>query len=473
MNVSIETMTGLERRLTIALPSEDFEGQITTKLQDARGKVQISGFRPGKVPMKEVRRRYGNAVRAEVAGELMQSSFYEAVAQEALNPAGQPNLEVVKMDPGIDFEFTATFEVFPSIELGDFAAVQIKRPQAEITDADLEVMVERLREQRTTFEPVERASAEGDQVTVDFAGTLDGEPVEAASGEDASFVLGQGQMIEDFDQGALGLSADDEVQFDAVFPDDYRAEELQGKTVKFSLTMKEVKASDKPDLDDEFFKEFGVEEGGEDAFRIEVKGNMQREMDSSIKNQLKQQVMDGLEKIHKFLIPQAVVQREIQVLKEQMLGQFQMPQQGAKAPDLPDELFQEQAAKRVKVGLVVNEVIRHGELEVDQARLDERLQEVAAPYGEPEQVIAFYRSNPEQMQTLEMGVLEDQVVDHIMSQAEVEELASNYDDIMSGAAIAPALGDEDSVAANADDESANQEQQETAPEQDEADKTAS
>ncbi len=436
MNVSIETMSGLERRLTIALPSEDFENRITDKLKDARGQVRIPGFRPGKVPLKEVRRRYGPAVRAEVAGELMQSSFVEAVQKEELNPAGSPNLEVVKMDPGIDFEFTATFEVFPLISLCDLSKVAVKSPQAEISDEDLENMVARLREQRTSFEPVERGAEEGDQVKVDFAGTLDGEPAEGTDGEGVEFRLGQGQMIDDFDQGVRGLAAGESRDFDAKFPDDYRAEALQGKTVQFSVTVTEVKEAKVPELNDEFFKEFGVEEGGEPAFRDEVRENMQREMDAAIKNQLKQQVMDELAKLHEIQLPTAIVHREIQALKEQMLGQFQMGGQG-NAPDLPDELFQDQAEKRVKVGLVVNEIISAESLEVEEERLDARLKELAASYGEPEQVIAWYRSNPEQMQSLEMGVLEDQVVDHILTSAQVEVVDSNYDEVISGRAIAP------------------------------------
>jgi len=434
MNVSIETMSGLERRLTIALPSEEFETQITERLQDARGKVRIAGFRPGKVPLKEVRRRFGPAVRAEVAGELMQSSFVTAVQQEELNPAGSPNLEVVKMDPGIDFEFTATFEVFPTVELAEFAKVAIRQPQADITDEDLDNMIERLREQRTTYEPVDREVQEGDMVKADFGATADGEPVAGTEGEDVDFHVGQGQMIEDFDQGVRGAKAGETVEFDATFPEDYRAEELQGKTVQFSVTVKEVKEAQQPELDDEFFKEFGVEEGGEEAFRQEVRDNMQRELDNAIKNQVKQQVMDQLAELHEFQLPHAVVNREIHALKDQMLGQFQMAGPGNK-PDLPDELFSDEAQKRVKVGLVVNEVISASELQVDQEKLDERLQEIASQYGEPEQVIAFYRNNPEQMQNIEMSVLEEQVVDHILSKAEVEIIEASYEDVLSGRAM--------------------------------------
>jgi len=437
-------MSGLERRLTIALPSEDFETQITERLEDARGRVRISGFRPGKVPLKEVRRRYGNAVRAEVAGELMQSSFVSAVQQEELNPAGSPNLEVVKMDPGIDFEFTATFEVFPSIELGDLSQASVKQPSAEITDDDLEAMVERLRTQRTTFEPVERPVAQDDQVKADFSATRDGEPVPGTEGEDVEFRIGQGQMIEDFDTGVRGASAGETVEFDASFPEDYSAEDLRGATVQFSVTVKEVKEPRVPQLDDEFFKEFGVEEGGEEAFRTEVRDNMQRELDNAVKNQLKQQVMDELEKLHDFQLPHSVVHREIHALKDQMLGQFQMPNQGQQ-PELPDELFQDQAEKRVKVGLVVNEVIGSQSLQVDEELLDVKLNELASQYGEPEQVIRWYRSNPEQLQNVEMGVLEEQVVDHVLSKAQIELVESSYEDVLSGAAIASPELEEDSA----------------------------
>ena len=303
MNVSIETMSGLERRLTIALPSEQFETQITARLEEARGQVRIPGFRPGKVPLKEVRRRYGQAVRAEIAGELMQSSFFEAVQQEEINPAGQPSLEVVKMDPGIDFEFTATFEVFPSVELGDFSNITIKSPEAEITDEDMDNMVQRLREQRQEMVDVDRAVAEGDQVSVDFSGEKDGEAVEGTSGEGMSFVVGQGQMIEDFDQAVVGMAIEETKTFDATFPDDYRAEELQGETVQFTVTVKEVKEAQVPELNEDFYKDFGVEDGSEEGFLTEVRANMQRELDNASKNQVKQQVMDGLAKIHEFQLP--------------------------------------------------------------------------------------------------------------------------------------------------------------------------
>ena len=449
MNVSIETLTGLERRLTIAIDSDTFEQQITNRLESAAGQVKLPGFRAGKVPMKEVRRRFGDSVRAEVAGEMMQSSFMTAVEQENINPASSPRLDVVKMDPGVDFEFTATFDVFPTIELVNFDKVSVKRPMAQIEDADLEAMIERLQEQHATQEPAERPAENGDQVKVDFSGELDGERVEEACGEGMAFTLGQGQMIEDFDQGVLGLGAGEEKTFDAVFPEDYRAEELQGKTVQFAVKVLEVNERKLPELDDEFFTKFGIEEGGESAFRDEVRNNMQRELEGSEKNQVKQQVMDSLAELHEFSVPADIVSREIQVLKDQMMSQFQMPPGQAQSLELPDALFQDQAEKRVKVGLIVNEVISSASLTADAEKVEAKLEELAAPYGEPDQVIEWYRSNPEQMSNIQMSVLEDQVVDHILSSANIEEVIASYADVISGAAIAPP---QDQAESGADDQ---------------------
>jgi trigger factor len=435
MQISIETTSGLERRLTISVPSETFEAQIADRLGEAAGKVRLPGFRPGKVPMKEVRRRYGRAVRAEVASELMQSSFFEAVQQEDLSPAGQPSLEVVKMDPGIDFEFTATFEVFPNVELADLSKASIKQPEAEITDDDLETMIERLRDQRKTWEPVERPAGAGDQVTLDFEGRLEGEVFEGGAAEDTTFVVGAGQMIDDFDKNVSGMRAGQEGVFEATFPDDYRAEQLKGKMVSFSVKIKKVAEPRLPDLDAEFFKSFGVEEGGVEAFRADVRKNMQREMDAALSNQLKRQVMDQLAELHEIALPAAMVDREIDALRQQMLQQFQMYGAQGAQPDLPGELFREQAERRVKVGLVVNEIVSSHNLQVDPDKVREHIQRLAEGYAEPQQVVNWYYSNPEQLQQIEMSLLEEQVVDYVLERARVEKVASSYQGVISGKAI--------------------------------------
>ena len=437
MQISIETTSGLERRLTISVPSETFEEQIADRLGQAAQQVRLPGFRPGKVPMREVRRRFGPAVRAEIAGELMQSSFVDAVQKESLAPAGSPSLEVVKMDPGIDFEFTATFEVFPVVEVTDLARIEVKKPTAEITDDDLQEMVDRLREQRKTWTAVDRGAQADDKVTLDFVGKIDDETFEGGSGEDVSFEVGAGQMIEDFDQGVRGLAKGDDGEFTATFPEDYTSEELRGQTATFAVTIKEVEEPTVPELDEEFFKTFGVEDGGLDAFHDEVRANMQREMDAAVINQVKSQVMDQLHKLHSVQLPKSMVTQEIQNQKQQMLQQFQMYGQNGQAPeiDLPDDLFTEQAERRVSVGLIVNEIVSTGELTPDADRVKERVDTLAAGYAEPSQVVNYYYSNPEQLQQIEMAVLEDQVVDHILEQATVDVVSASYADVISGAAV--------------------------------------
>ena len=424
--------------MTISVPSQTFEGQVTERLGKAANQVRLPGFRPGKVPMKEVRRRYGPSVRAEVAGELMQSSFFAAIREEDITPAGSPSLEVVKMDPGIDFEFTATFEVFPSVELADLKALSIRKPAAEIGDADVDSMVERLREQRQTWEQLDSGCAEGHRVTLDFTGSIDGEAFEGGAGEGVSFVVGAGQMIEDFDAGVLGMSAGEEGEFDAVFPDDYQAEELRGKTATFQVKVTEVAASQLPELDDEFFQGFGIQEGGLTAFREDVRGNMQREMDAAIVNQVKSQVMDQLHELHTVQLPQTMIKAEIDALKQQMLQQFQMYAAGKDQPELPDDMFVEQAERRVSVGLIVKEIVASAELEADAERVKARIETMAEQYAEPQQVINWYYSNPEQLQQIEMAVLEEQVVDHVLESATVETIASSYEEVISGNAVKPA-----------------------------------
>lgn len=437
MQISIETTAGLERRLTISVPSETFEQKITERLGEAAGRVRIPGFRQGKVPMREVRRRFGQAVRAEVAGELMQSSFFSAVQQESLTPAGQPNLEVVRMEPGNDFEFTATFEVFPLVELVNLSRIELKRPVAEITDADVDEMIDRLRKQRQTWESVERGAADGDRVTVDFVGKLDGEPFEGGTGEGTQFVIGAGQMIEDFDRGVRGLTAGATGSFEATFPADYRAEQLAGKTVTFEVTVKQVEAPVLPEVDEEFIRTFGVESGELQAFRADVRSNMQRELEQAVRNQLKTQVMDQLNELHKIQLPRAMVEREMEGLRQQMLQQFRMYGAGGQ-PDLPLDLFREQAERRVNVGLVVNELISSAKLKAEPAQVRARIESMAEGYAEPQQVINWYYGNQAQLEQIEMAVLEDQVVEHVVAAARVEDLPASYQDVVSGRAIAPA-----------------------------------
>jgi trigger factor len=446
MQVSIETMSGLERRMTIVVASEAFEQQINERLKASAQRARLAGFRPGKVPVKEIRRRFGKAVRQEVAGELMQSSFFEAIRRESLSPAGQPSLDVLRMEPGEDFEFAATFEVFPPVELQPMQRVSVRRPSAEITDADIDAMIGTLREQRKQWDPVDRPAADGDRVRIDFVGTIHGEAFEGGSGNDVTFVLGAQQMIEDFDEGVRGTTAGASVVFDATFPADYRVDKLAGKTVQFDVTVKEVAAPRLPELDDAFLKTFGIDSGGADAFRAEVLSNMQRELDAAVRSQLKRQVMDELKRLHELQLPQTMVNREIGALKHQMTEQMHGHDHDREHdhdhdhthPELPDELFRDEAARRVKVGLIVNEIIRSNELKPDPVRVRSRIEELARAYVQPEQVINWYYGNQERLAEVEMAVLEDQVVDHILDNAVVTQVPSTYPDTIAGRALAEA-----------------------------------
>lgn len=434
MKISIETTSNLERRLTIVVPSEQFEGDITQRLHKAQAQIRLPGFRPGKVPLREVRRRFGPSVRAEVAGETMQSTFVEAVAQEKLNPAGNPNLEVVKMDPGIDFEFTATFEVFPSIDLRPFDTLSVIKPTAEVSDADIDATIERLREQRKTFAAEDRAAADGDRVTVDFVGRLDGEVFDGGSGEGMEVTLGAGQMIADFEAALLGVSAGDEKTFDATFPEDYQAEHLAGKTVQFTVNVNEVAGAQLPAIGPELFAEFGVDSKDEAEFRQEVRNNMQRELDTAISNQVKRQVFDQLGEMHELQMPNAMVQRELGVLKQQMMQQFQLPP-GATGPDLPDELFRDQAERRVKLGLLMNEIVTRQSIEADPALVRARIESLASAYSEPEQVVNYYYGNPEQLAAVESSVVEEQVVEWLIEQGTLAEQAASFDDVIADTVV--------------------------------------
>lgn len=445
MQVSVEKTSDLERRLSIVVPSEQFEHQVSSRLKETRSRVRLPGFRPGKVPMKEVRRRFGAAAREETASDVMRASFMEAVQREALSPAGSPVLQVVKLDAGVDFEFTATFEVFPPIELADFSSLEVARPTCEITDGDIDDMVQRLREQRREWEEVERGAEEGDLVTVDFEGLLDGESFEGNKGEDAVFEVGSGRMIEDFDQAIRGMAAGDTRDFPAGFPDDYHSDELAGKTVDFTATLNSVKEPRLPEVDDEFIRAFGVEDGDMEAFRDEVAGNMRRELDGAIRTQVKSRVMDQLIDNHEIQLPQALVHQEIHALKERMLQRVR--EADRKSVSLPDELFRERAERQVALGLITREVIREHELTANPEKIRERVEELAEPYADKDQVIAWYYQNEEQLAGVEMAVLEDSVVETVLAAARVSLQGRSYADIIAGKMLEDSEADEEDASA--------------------------
>ena len=429
MQVSVETTQGLERKMTIAVPSEKVDSAVNSRLQEAARNVKLNGFRKGKIPFKVIKSKFGAGVRQEVVGELMSQSFYEAIDQESLKPAGQPSIDPKNLNEGEDLEFVATFQVYPEIALPDFSKIELERLGAEISESDIDEMIETLRKQRQTWEVAERAAASEDRVNIDYAGKLDGEEFEGGSAQGTNLVLGSERMIPGFEAGIEGKSAGDVFTLDLSFPEEYHNKELAGKAVAFEITLNSVSEQVMPVVDEEFYKSFGVEEGGNDAFREEVTNNMRRELKTASRNKLKTKIMDALVDAVETDIPDALVAGEIQQLRQQALQQFGGGQ-NIDANMLPDDLFKEQAARRVLLGLVLGEVIQQQELKADPAKVREAIEELASTYESPDDVINWYYGNQEQLGTIESNVLEDQVFDYILDQSAVTDKQVDYQEVI-------------------------------------------
>jgi trigger factor len=442
MQVSVETMEGLERKLTIAVPSEEVDTAVNARLQEASRNIDMKGFRKGKVPFKVIKSRFGPGVRQEVAGELMSQNFYQAINQESLKPAGQPRIEPTSMEEGKDLEFTAIFEIYPEISLPDFTSIEVDKLVAEVKDSDISEMIETLRKQRQTWEKVDRAAAKEDMVNIDYVGSKGGEEFEGGKATGTSLVLGSERMIPGFESGIEGKSEADNFALELKFPDEYHNEELKGQEVSFEITLNSVSEQKLPEVDDEFFKSFGVEEGGEEAFHEEVNKNMEREIKTASRNKLKTKLMDAVIERVAVGVPVALVGAEIEQLKQQALQQMGGGQQNLDMSILPDELFQEQAQRRVTLGLVLGEVIQEQELKADPVKVREAVEELASTYESPDDVINWYYGNQEQLATIESGVLEDQVFDYIAEQAKVNDVSVSYQEVIQPEAKADEAGDE-------------------------------
>jgi trigger factor len=448
MQVSVETTSGLERRMTVGIPADRIESEVNKRLQQTASRAKVDGFRPGKVPMSVIRKRFGGSARQEVMGEVIQSSFYEAIMQEKLNPAGAPSVEPKQLEEGKDFEYVATFEVYPEITLGDFSEIKVERIESEVRDEDLESMLEILRKQNTQFETVERAAENGDQLKVDFVGRVDGEPFQGGTANNTEIVLGSGRMIPGFEDGLMGAKAGDSVTLNVTFPEEYQNLELAGKAAEFDVKVHAVAAPALPELNDEFFAKFGVEEGGIDAFRAEVRKNMERELRQAIKTKVKTQVMDGLLATNSIDVPKALVSSEIDRLRQQAVQQFG----GANIDpsQLPAELFEEQAKRRVSLGLIVADVVKQNDIKPDNDRVRAMVEELASAYQEPEQVVNWYYQNEQQLAEIQSVVLEEQVVDTVLQKAQVTSKQVPYEDAVKPAQSAKDL-EADEAEAGADE----------------------
>lgn len=425
MQVSVEATSALERRMTVGVPAARIESAVDKSLQQTARRAKVPGFRPGKVPMSVIRQRYEGAARQEALGDLIQETFYEAVVEQKLNPAGAPSIEPKVFEKGKDLEYVATFEVFPEIKLAGFEGIAVERPQAEVGDADVDTMLDVLRKQNTRFETVERAAENGDQITIDFVGKIDGEAFAGGSAKGVPLVLGSGRMIPGFEDALVGVKAGEERVINPAFPEDYQNLDLAGKTAEFTVNVTAVAAPALPELNDAFFALFGVKEGGLEGFRAEVRKNMERELRQAIKTKVKNQVMEGLLETNPVEVPKALVADEVNRLRVQAVQQFGG---NIKPENLPAELFEEQAKRRVVLGLIIAEVVKQNELKPDETRVRALIEEMASAYQEPEQVVAWYLKNEKQLNEVRSVVLEEQVVDTVLGKAKVTDKSVSYEE---------------------------------------------
>ncbi|AXM95484.1 trigger factor [Pseudomonas plecoglossicida] len=425
MQVSVENTSALERRMTIAVPAERVENEVNKRLQQTAKRAKVAGFRPGKVPMSVIRQRFEADARQEAFGDLVQASFYEAIVEQKLNPAGAPAVEPKSFEKGKDLEFVAVFEVFPEFTVAGLESINVERLSAEVADADLDNMLEVLRKQNVRFEAVERAAEKDDQVNIDFVGKIDGEAFAGGSAQGTQLVLGSGRMIPGFEDGLVGAKAGEERVVNVTFPEDYQNLDLAGKAAEFTITVNSVSAPQLPELNEEFFAQFGIKESTLEGFRTEVRKNMERELRQAIKTKVKNQVMDGLLAANPIEVPKALLENEVNRLRVQAVQQFGG---NIKPEQLPAELFEEQAKRRVVLGLIVAEVVKQFELKPDDTKVREMIEEMASAYQEPEQVIAWYYKNDQQLNEVRSVVLEEQVVDTVLQKATVTDKSVSYED---------------------------------------------
>lgn len=437
MQVSVEK-NDLECSLTVGLPRTQIDAEVQKRLQNLARTTRVNGFRPGKVPVRVIKQRFGIHVKQEVLGELMQESLQEALEQEKLRPAGMPQVEFAEDDGNSEeLAYTATFELYPEIENVNLEGVNVERISASVEDGDVQTMVEKLRTQRTEWETVEETAADKDRVVIDYSGVLEGEsePFEGGEGKDDVLELGSGRMIEGFEAGLVGSKAGDEVSLNLSFPDDYHSNDVAGRAVTFSVTVHEVRRAQLPEIDAEFIQAFGVESGEESDFLEEIRSNMTRELEQNLQKQLKTQVTDALLAANDIQVPSALIESDAAQLRENMEQEFSMQGIDAKQLQLNNEQFMPQAEKRVKLGLVMGAVIQQQSLEADADKVRAAVERMAESYEDPESVIDWFYSKPENLRDIEATVLEDEVVDWVLSQVEVVEVIKPFSEVMDNAAL--------------------------------------
>lgn len=437
MQVSVEAPGGLQRRIKVEVPAERVERAVEQRLQQWSRKAKLPGFRPGKIPLKVLQQQFGEQARAEAMNALVQETYVEALQQTSLSPAGNPRIEFGAGLAGQALSYTATFEIYPEIRLKDLGGAAIEKPVAEITDADVDRMIESLREQRKVYEPVERAAATDDQVNIDFEGKIGGEGFAGNSGKDVPVIIGAGRFLKQMEDGLIGRKAGEACEIAVDFPADYPAEMLKGKQAIFSVNLLRIAEPRFPQVDDAFVQAVGVKEGGVEALRAKIRESLGRERDRAAATRVKQQVLDALLAANPIELPQALVTQETGRMRHEALHRLPKQMQKDVHDDaekgrllFPDDVFKPQAEKRVALGLLIAEVIRSRKIALDAARVNQRIDEMAGDYERAEEVRQYYRGNREIMQGIEAMVMEEQVVEALQSGVKLTEKRMELDELM-------------------------------------------
>lgn len=431
MQVSVETPGGLERRMRVSVPSADFEKAVSDNLRRIGKHAKVDGFRPGKVPAKVLEQRYGMRARQDALSEILERTYPKALSEQSLQPAGQPEIEFESVEPGADLTYVATFDVYPQIEVQGIEGMSVKDASAEVTEADVDTLLQRLREQRKSFADKDGVAAEGDRVTIDFKGSIDGEEFAGGSAEGHQLELGAGQFLKELEDGIVGMAPGDSRDVPVTFPEDYHAEDLQGKTASFAVTLNKLESAELPAVDAEFCKQFGLEDGDEAALREKLRESMNAERDQALARYTKKQVMANILAANPIDVPKGLVAQEIERMRHDAAQRFGRGQQSHEELHkmLPDELFEEQARRRTQLGLVIGEIIRNAELKVDEAQVESKLKEIVSQFDDGESAAQYYRQDRNFMQSLRAMVLEDQVVQYCLDKASRESESLSFDEL--------------------------------------------
>ena len=431
LQVSVESTEGLKRRIKMSLPARSFEQRVADRTRVVAREARVNGFRPGKMPVKEASRRFGASIRREVAADLMQESFFQAAERESFDVAGPPVFDAPDLSTTGEFTFVASFEVMPEIEVADLSGIRIVQPEAEVTTDDIDEMIQTLRERNRKWEPADRPAEEGDLIAADFTVSGDASVDPRVPGKDARFIIGGGNVLEGVDQAVRGMSAGETGEFSATVPEDSPDESLRGGEITFEVAVSSVEKPVLPPLDEAFFGALGVRDGGEPAFREEIRKDMEARLDAAVRQRMQEQVLEAIARVHEFDLPEALVERERAQMSADLRQRVGLPEQSEQLERI-GELVGTEAEKRIKTGLVMKAIVARESLRLDANRLRERIESIAERYEKPQEVIEAYYGDERLLQSVEQTTLTEQVIDHVAGLATVETVQSTFQDVMSG-----------------------------------------